>query len=92
MGSSSCRSSGNVNEVRKRGLFTLEKKPIGKGGFVKVYKGKSTIEKDSEVVAKVFNKNLMSPDDIQAVKDEVDRLIHLNHSNIVKYLEWYEDK
>jgi serine/threonine protein kinase len=73
-------------------MFTLEKKPIGKGGFVKVYKGKSTIEKDLEVAVKAFNKNLMSPEDIQAVKDEVDRLIQLDHPKIVKYLEWYEDK
>lgn len=49
-------STANTKGVRKRGMFTLDKKPIGKGEFLKVYKGKSTFEEGLEVAVKAINK------------------------------------
>lgn len=91
MGSSSSKG-GSQKGPRRKGMYSLDKKPIGKGQFVKVYKGLSTYEEGLQVAVKAFNKKLMTPEDIQAVKNEVDILITLDHPNIVKYYEWYENK
>lgn len=69
--------SGKPNQaigVRKRGMFMLDKTPIGKGEFLKVYKGKSTYEEGLQVAVKALNKQFLSEDDMQKVKDEVDKL------------------
>lgn len=91
MGGSSSKA-GSQKGPRRKGMYSLDKKPIGKGQFVKVYKGLSTYEEGLQVAVKAFNKKLMTPEDIQAVKDEVDILVTLDHPNIVKYYEWYENK
>jgi hypothetical protein len=63
-----------VRKGRPKGLFTLEKKPIGKGIFIKCYKGESKLSDKTEVAVKTFDKKFMSPEDMEAIKYKVDVL------------------
>lgn len=77
---------------RQKGQYVLEKKPIGKGGWVKALKGVCKVEDGLVVVAKTFNETILNAEDIQKIKDESDRLVEMDHPNICKYEEWYENK
>jgi len=48
-------------------------------------------DKSLEVAIKVINKKEMSPEDLAEIMDEVSILQQLDHPNIVKYFETYDD-
>ena len=51
-------------------------------------------KRDSQhrVAIKVLNKQKMSPEDLKSIMDEVKVLLTLDHPNITKYFETYDDK
>ena len=63
---------------------------LGAGSFGKVFLSESTANPDFKVAIKVINKEKVK-DNIEAIKEEVRILSKLDHPNIVKYYETYDD-
>lgn len=82
------RFKGNANSKD----FNLEPKPIGKGVFCKVYKGTFANNPDKVVAVKAFNKKMLKDEDMEAIHLETRKLKKLNHQNLWKYHDSYEDK
>jgi calcium-dependent protein kinase len=64
---------------------------IGNGGFgkVRLYRDKNC--KDFKYAIKTLKKDFLNPHSIQSIIEEVNILRGLDHPNIVKYFETYED-
>lgn len=82
------RFKGNANPKD----YILEPKPIGKGVFCRVYKGTSASNPDKVVAVKAFNKKMLKEEDMEAIHLEARKLKKLDHPNIWKYYDSYEDK
>ena len=64
---------------------------LGSGSFGKVFQAENKADRSVNVAIKVITKAKMNQDEIDALKDEVLILQTLDHPNIVKYYETYED-
>lgn len=73
-------------------FYTFGKEQLGSGAFGKVFKGKSVTDPTFEVAIKLINKKNMSEKDFNKLGSEMQILHRLDHPNIVKYYEAYEDK
>ena len=80
-----------VIELKKNYIIEPSTKIIGSGAFGKVYKTCRTHDPDSIVAIKVLNKHNLAKD-IDNIINEVTLLNNLDHPNIVKYFETYDDK
>ena len=65
---------------------------IGNGSFGKVRLFVERECKSFKYAIKTIKKDLFNPYNIQSIKREIDILRSLDHSNIVKYFETYEDE
>ncbi len=65
-------------------------KVIGAGSFGKVFLSENISDPSFQVAIKVLNKAKVK-DNIQGIKEEVRILTKLDHPNIVKYYETYDD-
>jgi calcium/calmodulin-dependent protein kinase I len=63
---------------------------LGQGSFAKVYRAwhRSSGQK---VAIKIIKKEELSDEDKMALQNEIDILTHVDHPNIVKLFEVYED-
>lgn len=76
-------------EIKKH--YRINNKPIGSGAFAKVYKGEAFDDWDTKVAVKIINKLWLGEEDLKAIGDEIVALQTLDHPNIVKYVESFED-
>lgn len=74
-----------------RSLYDIERYPVGKGAFAQVFKGVLKTNKDIKVAIKVFLKDKLGDCNLKAIREEVKVLCKLDHPNIVKYYDVYED-
>jgi serine/threonine protein kinase len=65
---------------------------IGEGNFGKVYEAKLTADSSCQVAIKVLDKKFMDADEIKSLHYEIQIMEMIDHPNIVKYLEAYDDK
>ena len=65
---------------------------IGKGAYGKVFSAQSKVDPDVYVAIKVLNKKKMKQRELKVIGQEVQILSTLDHPNIVKYFEAYEDE
>jgi serine/threonine protein kinase len=79
-----------LDEVKK--YYTIDPNALGKGAFGKVFQAQSITDESFKVAIKVLTKTNMSEKDIEELGSEVQILNQLDHPNIVKYYEVYEDK
>lgn len=63
---------------------------MGAGSFGKVFLSESIADSSFKVAIKVLNKAKLK-DNLEAIKEEVRILTKLDHPNIVKYYETYDD-
>jgi len=63
---------------------------IGKGGFSVVYKA-TNIKSKEEFAVKCIKKKMVEGDDIKLLRREIQIMKKLNHTNILKLYEVYED-
>ena len=63
---------------------------LGKGGFGAVYAGYRNSD-HFPVAIKVINKSKLDPEDLESLKNEVRLMQQVDHPNIVKYYETYDD-
>lgn len=64
---------------------------LGNGGFGKVRLYRDKISKDMKFAIKTIKKDFLNPHSLKSLEDEVSILRTLDHPNIVKYFETYED-
>lgn len=83
-------SKQGVKQLKKQ--YEIREKALGKGTFGKVYMGQDKKDASHKVAIKVLNKSKMSEEDLKSIMDEVKVLLTLDHPNITKYFETYDDK
>ena len=83
-------SKQGVKQLKKQ--YEIREKALGKGTFGKVYMGQDKKDSSHKVAIKVLNKSKMSDEDLKSIMDEVKVLLTLDHPNITKYFETYDDK
>ena len=83
-------SKQGVKQLKKQ--YEIREKALGKGTFGKVYMGTDKRDPTHKVAIKVLNKSKMSAEDLKSIMDEVKVLLTLDHPNITKYFETYDDK
>jgi calcium-dependent protein kinase len=71
--------------------YDIELKPLGEGSFGKVFKASNKSDPTVKVAVKVINKHGMDADDLLSISREVAIMQQVDHPNIVKYYETYDD-
>lgn len=79
-----------VHELKLNYKISASTQVLGAGSFGKVFLSESIADPTFKVAIKVLNKAKLK-DNIQAIKEEVRILTKLDHPNIVKYYETYDD-
>ena len=81
------------NKESFESIYLLDENPIGSGAFAEVYIGKHRRTGDLRAI-KVFDKSQISEEEIRsrAVFDEVQILKSLDHPNVLKVYEYFEDQ
>ena len=75
-----------------RSAYNIEKTCLGSGSYGKVFKGTNKKDAKMEVAIKVINKNGMSDEDVEMILNEIQLMQQVDHPNIVKYYETFNDK
>jgi serine/threonine protein kinase len=83
------KEKGATAQIKKK--YHIEADVLGSGAFGKVFLASSVADKDFKVAIKVISKNKIG-DDIEQLLDEINILKSLDHPNIVKYYETYENQ
>jgi len=78
-------------ELRNNYSICSTNKILGAGAFGKVFHSHNIADPNLEVAIKLFNKTKLTPDQVNRIKEEVRILTTLDHPNIVKYYQTYED-
>ncbi len=79
-----------VHELKLNYRISASTKVLGAGSFGKVFLSENIEDPTFKVAIKVLNKNKLK-ENIEAIKEEVRILTKLDHPNIVKYYETYDD-
>ena len=82
---------GDAFDGLKR-LYSVDEIPVAKGAFGYVYNARSLYDDDTLFAIKHLNIRNMTPRKVNEISMEVQILNSLDHPNIVKYYEIYEDK
>jgi len=82
------RVEGATSQIKKK--YKIETKVLGAGAFGKVFMATSVADSNFKVAIKVISKKKLE-NDIDQLKDEIDILKRLDHPNIIKYYETYEN-
>ena len=77
-----------VNELKM--LYNI-KNVLGSGSFGKVFLAENKADNSHKVAIKVISKSKLTPDEVESLHFEVAILQQVDHPNIVKYYETYED-
>jgi len=81
-------STGATAQIKMK--YKIENKILGAGAFGKVFMATSVTDENSKVAIKVMNKKKLEQD-LDQLKDEIEILKKLDHPNIIKYYETYEN-
>ena len=83
-------SKANVETLKA--LYEINMKVLGSGSYGKVFLAKNKKDETIRIAIKVIKKVNMSEDDLLGLKREVAIMQQVDHPNIVKYFETYDDK
>jgi calcium-dependent protein kinase len=79
-----------MESLKRNYKISSDSRILGAGQFGKVFLSESIANPDFKVAIKVINKDKLK-ENLDAIKEEVSILTKLDHPNIVKYYETYED-
>jgi calcium-dependent protein kinase len=65
---------------------------LGNGSYGQVFFAQNKSDKTHKVAVKVINKTNMDEDDLESLRTEVAILQKVDHPNVIKYFETYDDK
>ena len=80
-----------AQELKQNYSINSTSKILGAGVFGKVFLSHNIADPSLQVAIKLFNKTKLNRDQIKRIRDEVRILTTLDHPNIVKYYQTYED-
>lgn len=83
------KRQGATSQIKKK--YKIETNILGSGAFGKVFLASSVADADFKVAIKVISKKKIG-DEIDQLLDEINILKSLDHPNIVKYYETYENQ
>lgn len=83
------KSKMKASDLKKQ--YNIDLKPLGEGSFGKVFKASNKRDPTYKVAIKVINKHGMDKDDLLSISREVSIMQQVDHPNIVKYYETYDD-
>lgn len=72
--------------------YDIDMKVLGAGSYGKVFLATSRKDKSIQVAVKVIKKQKMSDEDLLGLQREVAIMCTVDHPNIVKYYETYDEK
>lgn len=82
-------SKANINNLKA--TYNIDK-VLGAGSFGKVYLAENKKDPSIQIAIKVIKKTGLDEDDLNSLRREVQILQEVDHPNIVKYFETYDDK
>lgn len=71
--------------------YEMSKDTIGKGQFGTVVLGTNKHDRSQQIAIKKIRKSRLTPPEIEDLKNEILLLKQVDHPNIVKYYESYEN-
>ena len=71
--------------------YNIDMKPLGEGSYGKVFKAHNKSDTSNVVAIKVINKHGMDKEDLLSINREVSIMRQVDHPNIVRYHETYDD-
>ena len=80
-----------LEDLKKNYAFNDRSEVLGSGSFGKVYLSHNLYVSDMKVAIKVLNKAKLQ-NHLEIIQEEIEVLQKLDHPNIVRYYETYEDK
>jgi calcium-dependent protein kinase len=83
------RSTATLSDLKE--TYNIDQKVLGSGSYGKVFKACDKKDATLEIAIKVINKSKLDPDDLESLKNEVKLMQQVDHPNIVKYYETYDD-
>ena len=83
-------SKANVETLKNS--YDINMKVLGAGSYGKVFLAVNKKDPTMKIAIKVIKKTGMSEDDLLGLKREVAIMQQVDHPNIVKYYETYDDK
>ena len=75
-----------------KATYDINSKVLGAGSFGKVFLAHDRQNPKFQVAIKVINKSKLDEEEIKNLKNEVRIMQQVDHPNIVKYYETYDDK
>lgn len=78
-----------TSQIKKK--YKIESNILGAGAFGKVFLATSTTDEKFKVAIKVISKKKIG-DEVEQLLEEISILKSLDHPNIIKYYETYENK
>jgi calcium-dependent protein kinase len=79
-----------VHELKQNYRISSDTKVLGAGAYGKVFLSENIADPSFKVAIKVLNKAKLK-DHLYTIREEVRILTELDHPNIVKYFETYDD-
>ena len=86
-----CNKQQGVHELKKNYHIDKNTRVLGVGAFGKVFLTTNKFDNNIKVAIKVLDKQKLS-DTLDTIMDEIATLNTLDHPNIVKYYETYNDQ
>ena len=84
------RSNSGVADLKHNYSISKSTPVLGTGSFGKVFLSQSIANPDHKVAIKVLNKEKVG-ESLDVIKREIRTLTALDHPNIIKYYETYDD-
>lgn len=89
MTNSYVKSRLKAHDLKKQ--YDIELKPLGEGSYGKVFRAFNKADPSSKVAIKVIKKAGLDAEDLLSIAREVAIMQQVDHPNIVKYYETYDD-
>ena len=84
------QSKATVDKLKSQ--YDINMKVLGSGSYGKVFLAQNKEDATIKIAIKVMNKRDMTEDDLLSLRREVQIMQQVDHPNIVKYYETYDDK
>jgi calcium-dependent protein kinase len=83
-------SKATVEKLKQQ--YEINMKVLGSGSYGKVFLAENKQDRSIRIAIKVMNKRDMTEEDLEGLRREVQIMQQVDHPNIVKYYETYDDK
>lgn len=83
--------TSNANLADLKATYKIDNKVLGAGSFGKVFVATDKQNSKFKVAVKVISKKFLTKEEIENLKNEVAIMNKVDHPNIVKYYETYDE-